>query len=214
VVYIPPQHKDDVVRLMSNLIDFINDDMLAQDLDPLIKMAIIHHQFESIHPFYDGNGRTGRILNILYLVQQELLDIPVLYLSRYLIQHKKEYYELLQAVRDKDEWENWVVFMLEAIADTAQSTLMLVKEIKQLMGRFKHEFRSQLPKIYKQELLNNMFKHPYTKIEFVEQELGVSWQTARRYLDELTRIGLLKKEKIGKHNYYINEPLFELFLKY
>ncbi len=214
VVYIPPQHKDDVVRLMSNLIDFINDDMLAQDLDPLIKMAIIHHQFESIHPFYDGNGRTGRILNILYLVQQELLDIPILYLSRYLIQHKKEYYELLQSVRDKDEWENWVVFMLEAIADTAQSTLMLVKEIKQLMGRFKHEFRSQLPKIYKQELLNNMFKHPYTKIEFVEQELGVSWQTARRYLDELTRIGLLKKEKIGKHNYYINEPLFELFLKY
>lgn len=214
VVYTPPQHKDDVARLMDNLIAFINDETILPDLDPLIKMAIIHHQFESIHPFYDGNGRTGRILNVLYLVQQGLLDIPILYLSRYLIENKQEYYRLLQEVRDTQNWEIWILFILDAVSDTAQSTLSLIKELKEQMYIFKHSFRDKLPKIYKQEILNNVFRHPYTKIEFIEKELGVSWQTAKRYLDELVKIGLLKKEKIGKYNFYINEPLFQLFLKY
>lgn len=214
VIYIPPQHKDDVERLMNNLIEFINNDELMADIDPLVKMAIIHHQFESIHPFYDGNGRTGRILNILYLVQQGLLDIPILYLSRYLIQHKQEYYQHLQEVRDTQNWEPWILYMLDAVTDTAKSTLLLIQEIKSQMQNFKYIFRQKLPKIYKQELLNHLFKHPYTKIEFIEKELNVSWQTAKRYLDELTRIGLLKKEKIGKYNYYINEPLFTLFLEH
>ncbi|MBB5150721.1 Fic family protein [Histophilus somni] len=214
VIYTPPQHKDDVERLMNNLIEFINDETIMPDTDPLIKMAIIHHQFESIHPFYDGNGRTGRILNILYLVQQGLLDIPVLYLSRYLIQNKQEYYHHLQNVRDTGQWEEWILYMLDAIADTAKSTLHLIQEIKQQMHSFKHRLRDELPKIYKQELLNQLFKHPYTKIEFIETELGVSWQTAKRYLDEITKIGLLEKAKIGKYNFYINKPLFELFLNY
>ncbi|MFC0308629.1 Fic family protein [Gallibacterium trehalosifermentans] len=213
-VYTPPQHKDDIQRLMNNLITFINDDEQMPDTDPLIKMAIIHHQFESIHPFYDGNGRTGRILNILYLVQQELLDIPVLYLSRYLIQHKQTYYELLQKVRETGQWEEWTLFMLDAVADTAKSTLILIQEIKKQMQTFKHRLRDELPKIYRQELLNQLFKHPYTKIEFIEKELNVSWQTAKRYLEEITKIGLLEKAKIGKYNYYINKPLFELFLNY
>lgn len=212
VVYTPPQHQKDVARLMDNLIEFINDDQIMPNIDPLIKMAIIHHQFESIHPFYDGNGRTGRILNILYLVQQGLLDMPVLYLSRFLIQNKQHYYHLLQEVRDTKQWQNWLIFMLEAVANTAQSTLFLVQSIQKQMQLFKKQFRSQLPKIYRQELLDHVFKHPYTKIEFIEQEFNISWQTARRYLELMTAAGLLKKAKIGKYNYYMNEGLFHLFL--
>lgn len=142
------------------------------------------------------------------------MDIPVLYLSRYLIQNKQEYYHHLQNVRDTGQWEEWILYMLDAIADTAKSTLHLIQEIKQQMYSFKHRLRDELPKIYKQELLNQLFKHPYTKIEFIETELGVSWQTAKRYLDEITKIGLLEKAKIGKYNFYINKPLFELFLNY
>ncbi|OZY87544.1 addiction module protein [Cellvibrio mixtus] len=212
VVYTPPQHPQDIERLMDNLATYINDADLCT-ADPLIKMAIIHHQFESIHPFYDGNGRTGRIINMLYLVAQGLLDLPILYLSRYLIQTKAEYYQQLQAVRDTNEWEPWLIYILDGVIQTAQATIELIKQIKILMQDYKQKIRSQLPKIYSQELLNNLFNHPYTKIEFVMQDLSVSRLTAAKYLEQLVGIGLLKKEKISRSNYYINQPLLSLFLE-
>lgn len=212
VVYTPPQHPQDIERLMSNLAQYINDDALC-NADPLVKMAIIHHQFESIHPFYDGNGRTGRILNMLYLVAQGLLDLPILYLSRYLIQTKTEYYQQLQAVRETGEWEPWLLYMLEGVTQTAQATIELIKQIKILMQAYKQQMRTELPKIYSQELLNNLFNHPYTKIEYVMTDLSVSRLTAAKYLDQLVELGLLKKEKISRSNYYINQPLLALFIE-
>jgi Fic family protein len=211
VVYSPPQHPQEIEILMSNLMEYINDNELCA-ADPLVKMAIIHHQFESIHPFYDGNGRTGRIINMLYMVSQGLLDLPILYLSRYLIQTKAEYYRLLQAVRDNNLWEPWILYMLEAVIQTALSTIQMIKEIKILMQDYKQKIRTELPKIYSQELLNNLFNHPYTKIEFIMQDLSVSRLTATKYLDQLVDLQLLKKEKIQRSNYYINEPLLKLFI--
>lgn len=209
VVYTPPQHADEIIALMTNLERFINEDDLC-DWDALTKMAVIHHQFESIHPFYDGNGRTGRIINILFLVKQGLLKIPVLYLSRYINQNKAEYYRLLQSTRDTDDWQPWVLFMLEGVEQTANQTVLLIEHIKTAMQAFKQKMRTELPRIYSQDLLNNLFRHPYTKIEFVMAELSVGRITATRYLDELIRIGLLEKRKIGRENYYINTTLYEL----
>ncbi|MDP2834429.1 MAG: Fic family protein [Pseudomonadota bacterium] len=212
-VYTPPQHPDDIAALMGNLESFINTPDLC-DWDPLTKMAVIHHQFASIHPFYDGNGRTGRVINILYLVQQGLLDTPMLYLSRYINQHKADYYRLLQAVREADDplagWQAWLLFMLEGIEQTAVQTTRLVIDIKALMQAHKHRLRTELPKIYSQDLINNLFRHPYTKIDFVMAELMVHRNTASKYLDELVRIGLLSKHKLGKDNYYLNDTLFAL----
>jgi Fic family protein len=212
VVYEPPQSAQDIEALMSNLVDYINDDERC-DADSLVKMAIIHHQFESIHPFYDGNGRTGRIINMLYLVAQDLLDLPVLYFSRYLIQTKADYYRQLQAVRDTGNWEPWLLYMLEGISQTAQQTIDLIGQIRELMQHTKHRMRDECPKIYRQELLNNLFNHPYTKIEFVMEDLAVSRITATKYLDELVSIGLLDKTKVGRSNFYINTPLMALFLE-
>lgn len=208
-VYTPPQKAADIEHLMNNLMAYINDDEQC-DADILVKMAIIHHQFESIHPFYDGNGRTGRILNILYLVSKDLLDLPVLYLSRYIIRSKGEYYCQLQGVRDTGNWEPWLLYMLEGVSQTAQTTIQLIHEIKKLMQEYKHRIRDELPKIYRQELLNNLFNHPYTKIEFVMNDLGISRITATKYLDQLVEQGFLHKEKIGRANYYINQPLCSL----
>ena len=212
VVYEPPQSAREIEDLMGNLVAYINDDELC-DADPLVKMAIIHHQFESIHPFYDGNGRTGRIINMLYLVAKGLLDLPVLYLSRYLIQTKAGYYQGLQAVRDTGNWEPWLLYMLEGVSQTAQQTIALIGQIRELMQHTKHRMRDECPKIYRQELLNNLFNHPYTKIEFVMADLGVSRITATKYLDELVSIGLLDKTKVGRSNFYINSPLMALFLE-
>ncbi len=208
-VYTPPQHHDEIVALMSNLEQFINDDTLS-DWDPLIKMAIIHHQFESIHPFYDGNGRTGRIINILYLVKNDLLRIPILYLSRYINQHKAEYYKLLQRVRTENAWHEWVLFMLTGVEQTSLHTIQQIHQIKILMLQHKQKLRSELPKIYSQDLLNNIFRHPYTKIDFVMDELKVSRKTASKYLEELVKLGILSKHQIWKDNFYINDSLFDL----
>ena len=211
IVYTPPQSKQEIEQYMTNLELFINDNSVS-DIDPLIKMAIVHHQFESIHPFYDGNGRTGRIVNILYLVTQKLLDLPILYLSRYIIQNKTEYYTLLQGVRDTNDWEKWIIFMLKGMEQTAINTIRLVKEISSLMLRFKHNIRPLLGKSYRHDLLNNLFSHPYTKISFVQDILQVSRVTATQYLDKIVAVGLLKKIKSGRDNYYLNMPLCELFI--
>ncbi len=207
IVYTPPQTSEEIVDYMNNLELFMNDNSLS-DLDTLVKMAIIHHQFESIHPFYDGNGRTGRIVNILYLVKEGLLNIPILYLSRYINQNKNTYYSLLQQVRDQSVWEGWILFILDGIEQTSHQTIQIIQGIKQLMLSQKQKIRNELPKIYSQDLLNNIFKHPYTKIDFVMDDLDVSRITATRYLEELTKIGILHKEKIWKDNYYINHELF------
>ena len=208
-IYTPPQHPEDIAALMGNLEIFINQPELC-DWDPLVKMAIIHHQFESIHPFYDGNGRTGRIINILYLVQQGLQDMPVLYLSRYINRHKADYYRLLQSVRDTGDWEAWLSWMLEGVIQTARQTTLLITEIKALMQSTKLRIRSELPKIYSQDLVNDLFNHPYTEIDFVEQDLLVHRSTAIRYLEALVGVGLLSKQKLGKDNYYFNVGLYEL----
>lgn len=215
-VYIPPQDKETILKLMDNLERFINDDRLS-DLDPLIKVAIIHHQFESIHPFYDGNGRTGRIICVLYLVLTGHLDLPILYLSRYITHNKGDYYRLIQAIRDKNgenaaEWESWILFILKGIEETAIDTTRLVKGISRLMAEFKSILRPKFGKQYRHELLNNLFFHPYTKVEFLEKELMVSRPTATRYLNALVEIGLLDKVTIGRAHYYINMPLMNLFL--
>ncbi|MBN1769367.1 MAG: Fic family protein [Prolixibacteraceae bacterium] len=207
-VYTPPQDINDIKRLMSNLERFINDPTVS-DYDPLIKLAIIHYQFESIHPFYDGNGRTGRIINILYLILEELQTLPILYLSNYIIRHKADYYRLLQQLRDNEHWEEWLLFMITGIEKTSRETIDLINEIKKLMQEFKHKLRDNY-KFYSQDLLNNLFKHPYTKIEFVVNDLNVSRITAANYLNKLADDGLLRKSKIGTGNYYINESLFKI----
>ena len=211
VVYTPPQNPQQVEALMTNLVEYLNDITLS-DNDPLVKMAVIHFQFESIHPFYDGNGRTGRIINILYLVAQGLMDLPVLYLSRYIIHNKAAYYSSLQAVRDEQSWESWLLFMLDAIEQTSKETVVLIEAIKQQMQTMKHRMRDELPKIYSQDLLNNLFCHPYTKIEFLERDLSVSRLTAAKYLDALCKKDFLVKHKMGRSNYYINQPLVKLFV--
>jgi Fic family protein len=208
-VYIPPQHHEDIVRLMNNLEQYINNDSTSL-VDPLIKMAVIHYQFESIHPFYDGNGRTGRIINILYLVYKGLLDIPVLYLSKYIIRKKSDYYRLLQEVRDKDNWEEWILFMLQGIIETSSETVSLIQSIRILMQDYKIRIREKY-KFYSQDLLNNLFFHPYTKIEFLERDLRIHRQTASKYLEELVEGGFLELEKRGKNHFYINRKLYELF---
>ncbi len=212
VVYTPPQDAREIEQLMANLVDYINDDSLST-LDPLIKMAIIHFQFESIHPFYDGNGRTGRIINILYLVIKDLLDLPVLYLSRYVIRNKNNYYRTLQDVRDNNDWESLLLFMLEGVERTAKQTIFLIQEIKELMLTYKHGIREALPKAYSQDLINNLFRNPYTKIEFLVEDLKVTRITATKYLDQLVGAGFLNKEKKGRCNYYINTPLCKLLIE-
>lgn len=212
-VFVPPQDGASVQAYMQALERFINDDA-ACTLDPIIKMALIHHQFESIHPFNDGNGRIGRILCVLYLVQTGLLDTPVLYLSRYINQNKSDYYRLLQAVRDEKPntaaWQAWVIFMLHGVASTAQRAVQLVGGMRDLMAETKRRMRADAPKLYSQDLLNNLFRHPYTRIEFVQKDLNITRQTAARYLRQLAEVGLVQEHSQGKHLYFINTPLIHL----
>ena len=209
VVYEPPQDPAEVERLMGNFLEHFHRDE-PSDPDPLVRMAVLHYQFESIHPFYDGNGRTGRILNLLHLVLHGLLDLPVLYLSRYIVRHKPEYYRGLQAVREDDAWEEWVLYMLSAVEETSRETLTKVRGIRELMQKAKQRLRRELPKLYSQDLLNNLFRHPYTKIEFIQRDLGVSRPTATKYLAALETGGFVRKTKLGRTNFYINEALFAL----
>ncbi|TAN67211.1 MAG: Fic family protein [Methylobacter sp.] len=204
-IYTPPQEPAEIVALMSDLERFINDEALFA-VDPLIKMALIHHQFESIHPFYDGNGRTGRIVNVLYLVKEGLLDIPVLYLSSHIVRTKADYYRLLQTVRVEDRWEDWVLYMLEAIEQTAVQAIATIQAIKTALLDYKHRIRAEY-KFYSQDLINNLFTHPYTKIEFVQRDLQVSRITATKYLEALTEGGFVQKQKLGRGNYYVNIAL-------
>lgn len=209
VVYTPPQNSQEVLALMADLEKAINEPELLP-VDPLIKMAVIHHRFETIHPFYDGNGRTGRIINVLYLVKEGLLDIPILYLSRYIVTHKADYYRLLQAVRETGEWADWVVYMLTAVEQTAAQSCQTVNAIKEALLDCKHRIRAKRPRIYSQDLINSLFNHPYTRIAFIERDLQVTRLTATKYLDQLAEDGVLSKQKVGRNNYYINAALMEI----
>ncbi len=211
IVHTPPQSHAEIVSLMKNLEQFMNDPDMC-DADPLIKMAVIHHQFETIHPFYDGNGRTGRIINIIYLVTQGVLDLPVLYLSRHIIQHKSEYYQLLQSTHGTNAWEPWILYMLDGVIETSLRTLKTVNSIKEAMSHVKHRIRSALPRIYSQDLINSLFGHPYTTIATMQRDISVSRLTATRYLNLLVERELLEKFKSGRQIIYMNRILFDLLL--
>ena len=204
VVYTPPS-PDKIPALMSQLEKYINNN----SEDPLVKMAIIHHHFESIHPFYDGNGRTGRIINILYLLLNNLLESPILYLSRYILQHRSAYYKLLQQVREEGSWIDWITFMLQAISTISQETKELIINIDKLFRKYKIIIRDN-HKFYSHDLINTIFTHPYTKAEFLKKEMKISKATAIRYLDALAQSTILEKNKLGKETYYINKKLFDL----
>ncbi len=207
---IPPQHPEDIINLMANLSEYINDDAL-EDFDNLVKMAIVHYQFESIHPFYDGNGRTGRIINILYLVLHGLLDMPILYLSRYIIKNKADYYKLLNDVSFNNGLNEWVLFMLNGIKEISMETIQVIKDIEQLMVETKETIKTNHAKMYSKDLLEALFYHPYTKRAFIEEHLSVSRPTATNYLKELENMGILSSKKIGKEIFYVHNRLYELF---
>lgn len=209
IIYMPPQNHEDIQNLMDNLEQYINNPDM-DDYDTLVKMAVIHYQFESIHPFYDGNGRTGRIINILYLMLNGLLDLPVLYLSSYIINNKNDYYRLLNEVRTKGSWEEWILFILNGIEKTSKESIKLTESINNVMKEIKQSLKTQLPKIYSKDLLELLFKHPYTKISFLVDALGVTRKTATSYLRAIEGIGILESMKVGRDVYFINKQLFLL----
>lgn len=207
---VPPQNPQEIIDLMANLADYINDDTM-ESLDPLVKMAIVHYQFESIHPFYDGNGRTGRILNILYLVLHGLLDVPMLYLSRYIIKNKADYYRLLNAVSFDDGLNEWILFMLKGVEEISTETIQIIKKIEYLMTETKETIMIHRPKIYSKDLLEALFYHPYTKRAFMEEYLNISRPTATNYLKELENMKILSSQKMGKEIFYVHDELYRLF---
>ncbi|TLP36812.1 Fic family protein [Arcobacter arenosus] len=209
IIYMPPQNYEDIQNLMANLEQYINTPFLDEH-DPLTKMAIIHYQFESIHPFYDGNGRTGRIINILFLILNNLLDLPILYLSSYIIANKNDYYRLLNEVRTKNNWEEWILYILDGVEVTAKNTINIIKEINSLMKITKAQLSENLPKMYSKDLLELLFMHPYTKINFLVDELDVTRKTAGVYLREIEKLGILESIRVGREVYFINKKLFEI----
>lgn len=212
IIYTPPQEEKEIRDLLKNLEDYINNN--DDDVDPLIKMALIHYQFESIHPFYDGNGRSGRILNVLYLVLNNLLDSPILYLSNYINNNKSEYYKLFTSFREEDNYEDWILYILKGIEETSKNTIELIKLIQNEMNSYKEEFITKLPKIYSDELFDSLFYEVYTRINYIEDKCGVTRQTAATYLNQLTKVGLLEYEKVGRENIYKNTRLIDLLSKF
>ena len=211
VIYMPPSGKEEILKLLDNLEQYMNNDY--DNIDPLVKLAVIHYQFEAIHPFHDGNGRTGRVINVLYLTRKGLLDSPILYLSKFIIRNKSAYYRLLQEVTAEGKWEGWILFILQGIEETADETLMLVKEMNQLLEQSVKEMMDKLPKIYSRELVDLIFYEFYTKISYIEDGLGVSRKTAAKYLSNLEEEGFLVSEKIGRERIYLNERLFGMVKK-
>lgn len=207
IVYTPPQDKAEIIDLLTNFINHFNE---QDELSPLINLAILHYQFESIHPFYDGNGRTGRILNILYLMLNELIDVPILYLSSYIIAHKSEYYRLLNQTNHLGKWDEWIIFMLKAVEYTSKETIVKITNIKNQLDATIIKVQEKAPKLYRKELVELLFEQPYSKIEFVVTKLGVERKAASRYLKELEDIGIIESKKIGRETLYINRELIEI----
>lgn len=212
VVYTPPKDPTEVAILMRSLLHYVNDDSPGS-LDPLVRMALIHLQFESIHPFSDGNGRMGRILNVLYLTKMNTLDSPVLYLSRMILPTKERYYQLFRSVQEDGAWEDWVLYMLAVAEDAFKGSLQLVTGIRELMMAHKSRMREALPKLYSRDILNNLFRHPYTRVQHVQRELEVSRATATRWLGQLANTGFVEKRRVGRGDYYVNTELCKLLLE-
>jgi len=209
VIYTPPQDYDQIVELLERLLIFFNE-AADEGFDALVRMSLMHYQFEKIHPFYDGNGRTGRILNLLYLVQHGLLDLPILYLSRYIVRGKSAYLAHFRVEQADDNWEAWLKYILHGVELTSTETIETIHKLRDLMADYQERIKTQLPKLYSLDLLNTLFKHPYTKIDFVIRDMGVSRPTAASYLDALANSGFLEKQKLWRSSYYINTPLFAL----
>ncbi len=207
-VYTPPEGEPLLRDKLGNLEQFL----YAEDgLDSLVKMAVLHYQFEAIHPFSDGNGRTGRILNILYLIEMGLLETPVLYLSRYIIEHKSDYYSGLRRVTEDNAWEPWILFLLRAVEQTALATYKTLLNIRALMAKTGEMIRQELPKIYSKDLVEVLFSQPYSKIKFLEQAGIAKRATASRYLRELSQAKILSAPyEVGRETYYLNEPFLLL----
>lgn len=207
VIYTPPSGEDVIREKLFNLEQFVNVDT---GLDPLIKMALMHYQFEAIHPFIDGNGRTGRILLLLYLKIKNLLSTPVIFLSEYIIQNRVEYYQRLRMVTENDEWENWIIYMLEMVEFSANKGLVRLQEILKLMEEVSGEIKSTLPKVYSKDLIEILFRLPYTKRQnLIDSGLG-NPKTVGNYLNELEEKGFLKSVKIGKEKLYLNHWLMSI----
>ena len=205
IIYTPPSGEDLIRGKLANLEQFIHGQ--EDGLDPLVKMAVIHYQFEAIHPFADGNGRTGRILNLLYLVHAGLLAVPLLFLSRYVIEHHADYYDGLRGVTEEQDWETWILFVLRAVESTAQQTFDQVTRICELMRRTQERMKTELPGIYSKDLVEAVFRNPYTKIQFVIDSGLAKRQTASSYLQDLAQVGILRAWKKGREVYYINDAL-------
>lgn len=212
IIYTPPQAESEIRDLLKNLEDYINNN--GDEVDPLIKMALIHYQFETIHPFYDGNGRTGRILNVLYLVLNNLLTSPILYLSNYINKSKDTYYKLFNEFRENNKYEEWIIYILKGIEVTSKNTIDLINQIQNEMESYKEKFMTKLPKIYSDELLYSLFYEVYTRINYIENRCGVTRQTATTYLNSLVDNGLLEYEKVGRESIYKNTRLINLLKKF
>ena len=209
VIYTPPCCEDVLREKLAALEQFINDPEISS-LDPLVKMALIHYQFEAIHPFADGNGRTGRIVNALYLVQQQLLLQPVLYLSSYIVKYKTEYYQLLRSVTEKNNWHDWVMYILTALIETAQLTTKKIRSMLLLKEEFEKSMKEVLGSSFSYDLLQLMFALPYLKIELIEKKEIAHRQTASAWLKKLTDADIVRPQKIGRTTYYVNWRLMEL----
>jgi Fic family protein len=207
-IYTPPEGEMKIRDLLANWEQFIHDE--PADLDPLVVMAVAHYQFEAIHPFLDGNGRTGRIINILYLIEKGLLNLPILYLSRYIVQYKADYYSLLTAVTRAGEWEAWILYMLTAIAETAQWTTGKIIAVHELMAHTGDYVRSHLPKVYSHELIQAIFEQPYCRITNLVQADIAKRQTAATYLKRLVEIGVLQEVTAGKEKLFVHPKLIKL----
>jgi len=205
IIYTPPQDYDEICYLLDNFCGYLNNDEKS-----LWKMAVLHYQFESIHPFYDGNGRTGRIINILYLLLKEHLDTPILYLSSYIIKSKSAYYALFQEIREKNVWENWILYILTGIEETSRQTLKKVKSIKSLFELTLEKIKEQCPKIYSKELVEIIFENPYSKIDFLVKKMDINRKTASKYLKELEDKNYLSHLQTGKEILYINNGLMKI----
>ena len=207
VIYTPPEGEEIIREKLKNLEDFIH---AKDDIDPLVKMAIIHYQFEAIHPFFDGNGRTGRIILLLYLKFTGLMDLPALYLSSYIIEHKKAYYTNLRDVTENGNWEDWILYMLDMVEETALKGRQQIAAIEKLMNEMGAEIQEKLPKIYSKDLLEVIFKLPYAKRNQLESAGLGNLKTVGNYLKELENHGFLKSEKVGKEKLYLNFRLLEV----
>jgi Fic family protein len=209
-IYTPPEGEGVIRDKLRELENFMHAD---DGLDALVKMALMHYQFEAIHPFPDGNGRTGRILNILYLVDKGLLNLPVLYLSRFIIDHKAAYYEGLRRVTEEGAWQDWVLYMLDAVEQTSVRTHRQITDILALMESVREHVQREAPGIYSKDLIEQIFRQPYCKIQFLERAGMGTRQTCAKYLRELERLGILTGQKMGREIYFINSGLFTLLTR-